>query len=303
VSAIAKAMPGYPILATGGIDSGDVAMQFIHAGAHAVQVCSAVQNQDFTVINDYNSGLQALMYMKSRGDLAHWNGQSEVTPKHQKGKAQLVGSLDGKMPFFGSYEKTRQKMVSDISRAGEEVHVLAMDTVKGVQSNRPAPAPSAIAPTVNDLIARSAPYIGPWGHLAKPGEEQVVALVDPDLCINCGKCYMTCNDSGYQAITFDKDTHIPEITDDCTGCTLCASVCPVIDCIEMVPREGNYNPSRGEPFGDAPIHPDTFQAYHAPDYKKYCEENATEDSARAEMPKNLKVQGATEVSNTMDIKV
>lgn len=38
VSAIANAIPGYPILATGGIDSADAALQFIHAGASVVQV-------------------------------------------------------------------------------------------------------------------------------------------------------------------------------------------------------------------------------------------------------------------------
>lgn len=27
---------------------------------------------------------------------------------------------------------------------------------------------------------------------------QVQALIDEEMCINCGKCYMTCNDSGYQ---------------------------------------------------------------------------------------------------------
>lgn len=37
------------------------------------------------------------------------------------------------------------------------------------------------------------------------------------MCINCGKCYMTCNDSGYQAIKFDAQTHLPTVTDDCTG--------------------------------------------------------------------------------------
>jgi len=56
------------------------------------------------------------------------------------------------------------------------------------------------------------------------------------MCINCGKCYMTCADSGYQAIEFDKDTHIPHVNDDCTGCTLCVSVCPIIDCITWVPQ-------------------------------------------------------------------
>lgn len=38
-----------------------------------------------------------------------------------------------------------------------------------------------------------------------------------EMCINCGKCYMTCNDSGYQAIKFDAQTHLPTVTDDCTG--------------------------------------------------------------------------------------
>ncbi len=43
------------------------------------------------------------------------------------------------------------------------------------------------------------------------------------MCINCGKCYMACNDSGYQAIEFDPKTHLPKVTKDCTGCTLCLS--------------------------------------------------------------------------------
>ena len=67
------------------------------------------------------------------------------------------------------------------------------------------------------------------------------------MCINCGKCYMTCNDSGYQAIKFDANTHLPEVTDDCTGCSLCYSVCPIIDCIEMVPKLGPHKVKRGIP--------------------------------------------------------
>ena len=58
-----------------------------------------------------------------------------------------------------------------------------------------------------------------------------------EMCINCGKCYMTCNDSGYQAITFDPFTHLAKVNDDCTGCTLCLSVCPIIDCIKSVTVE------------------------------------------------------------------
>ena len=45
-----------------------------------------------------------------------------------------------------------------------------------------------------------------------------MALIDPEMCINCGKCYMTCNDTGYQAIEFDAETHLPKVKNDaCTG--------------------------------------------------------------------------------------
>ena len=60
VSAIARALPGFPILATGGIDSAEAGMQFLYCGASALQVCSSVQNQDFTVIQDYLTGLLTL---------------------------------------------------------------------------------------------------------------------------------------------------------------------------------------------------------------------------------------------------
>lgn len=52
------------ILATGGIDSADVTMQFLAAGASVMQVSSAIQNQDFTVIEDYVTGLKALLYLQ-----------------------------------------------------------------------------------------------------------------------------------------------------------------------------------------------------------------------------------------------
>jgi dihydropyrimidine dehydrogenase (NADP+) len=56
---------------------------------------------------------------------------------------------------------------------------------------------------------------------------------------------MTCNDSGYQAITFDPETHLPFVTDDCTGCTLCVSVCPIIDCVTMTEKLTPHKPKRG----------------------------------------------------------
>lgn len=38
VSSIAKNLPGFPILGIGGIDSADVALQFLHCGASVLQV-------------------------------------------------------------------------------------------------------------------------------------------------------------------------------------------------------------------------------------------------------------------------
>lgn len=65
---------------------------------HLFQVCSAIQNQDFTVIQDYCTGLQALLYLKSIEELQDWDGQSPATVSHQKGKpvpriAELVGKV------------------------------------------------------------------------------------------------------------------------------------------------------------------------------------------------------------------
>ena len=55
-------------------------------------------------------------------------------------------------------------------------------------------------------------------HLILSFRQHVVALIDPEMCINCGKCYMTCNDTGYQAIEFDAETHLPMVKNDaCTG--------------------------------------------------------------------------------------
>ena len=51
-----------------------------------VQVCSAIQNQDFTLIDDYVTGLKTLLYISSLDELSSWDGQSPPTVKHQRGK-------------------------------------------------------------------------------------------------------------------------------------------------------------------------------------------------------------------------
>lgn len=61
-------------------------------------MCSSVQNQDFTVVNDYITGLKALLYLKANAPNSSWDGQSPPIFKNQKGKpvVHLKGE-DGKV--------------------------------------------------------------------------------------------------------------------------------------------------------------------------------------------------------------
>ncbi|EPB78770.1 4Fe-4S binding domain protein [Ancylostoma ceylanicum] len=239
VSAIANKMRGFPIMAAGGIESAETGLAFLYAGASVLQVCSAVQNQDYTVVEDYCTGLRALLYLKGAKSLKDWDGQSPPVEKHQKGKPLLLkGMVD--LPNFGKYRGERTKLEKDVLAKNGPV------PVESVFATRPDTAVKEV-PKVQDVIGTALPRIG--AYVTLDNLQQKVALIDNDMCINCGKCYMTCNDSGYQAITFNKDTHLPRVTEDnCTGCTLCYSVCPIPECIQMVPRTGPWKPpNRGLP--------------------------------------------------------
>jgi dihydropyrimidine dehydrogenase (NAD+) subunit PreA len=65
------------------------------------------------------------------------------------------------------------------------------------------------------------------------------ARIDQDLCISCGRCHVVCEDTSHQAITREKDgkRHFEVMDDECVGCNLCVSVCPVEDCITMIALE------------------------------------------------------------------
>uniref|UniRef100_A0A8D8AAX0 Dihydropyrimidine dehydrogenase [NADP(+)] n=2 Tax=Culex pipiens TaxID=7175 RepID=A0A8D8AAX0_CULPI len=243
VSLIGNKLPGFPICGIGGIDSADVALQFIQCGAPILQICSSVQNQDFTVIEDYIIGLKTLLFLKANppSESLPWDGQSPPTQKLQKGKPVApIRDDDGKpLLNFGDYKKKREEKLHKLRLEKGPLWDPSAEEKTNVEDTSSIKTP----PKIKDVLGAALPKIGSYKNL--DNKKQVVALIDDDLCINCGKCYMTCADSGYQAIEFDPVTHLPHVNDDCTGCNLCLSVCPIIDCISMVPKKIPHVIKRG----------------------------------------------------------
>jgi NAD-dependent dihydropyrimidine dehydrogenase PreA subunit len=86
---------------------------------------------------------------------------------------------------------------------------------------------------VADLVGRAVPSVTDWKYLNL--NYVVKARINQDLCIQCGRCHIVCEDASHQAITHTVDgkRRFEVIDQECVGCNLCVSVCPVVDCITM----------------------------------------------------------------------
>lgn len=66
---------------------------------------------------------------------------------------------------------------------------------------------------------------------------KIVAKIDQDLCIQCGKCHIACEDTSHQSILALRGPtggrRYEVIEEECVGCNLCLHVCPVEGCITM----------------------------------------------------------------------
>ncbi len=130
----------------GGIETWRDALEFIQLGCRNVQVCTAVMEYGYRIIDDLVLGMQT--YMAERG-IEHLE--------------DLVGE---QLPNF--------EYPSDLDR----------DTI-------------------------------------------VYPKIDHEKCIGCGRCHISCQDGGHQAIIFDSETRQPRlIGSKCVGCHLCRLVCP-----------------------------------------------------------------------------
>jgi dihydropyrimidine dehydrogenase (NAD+) subunit PreA len=87
--------------------------------------------------------------------------------------------------------------------------------------------------TLDDFTGRAVRNVSDWQYLNL--NYITKARINQDLCIQCGRCHIACEDTSHQAITREKDgfRHFEVLDDECVGCNLCVNVCPVEDCITM----------------------------------------------------------------------
>jgi dihydropyrimidine dehydrogenase (NAD+) subunit PreA len=98
--------------------------------------------------------------------------------------------------------------------------------------------------SLSDLVGRAVPNFVEWQDLNL--NYVTKARIDQDACISCGRCYAACEDTSHQAIAMSPDRVFTVKDDECVACNLCVDVCPVDDCITMVPlAKGELDPRTG----------------------------------------------------------
>jgi dihydropyrimidine dehydrogenase (NAD+) subunit PreA len=93
--------------------------------------------------------------------------------------------------------------------------------------------------TITDFSRKAVGNITDWKELDM--NYQVIAHIDQETCIGCGKCFIACEDTSHQSIRQliheDGRRRYEVIEEECIGCNLCEITCPVEHCITMVPQD------------------------------------------------------------------
>ncbi|MDE0789927.1 MAG: NAD-dependent dihydropyrimidine dehydrogenase subunit PreA [Woeseiaceae bacterium] len=99
--------------------------------------------------------------------------------------------------------------------------------------------------SLDQLVGKAVPSVTDWQYLNLNYIEK--AVIDQDSCIKCGRCHVVCEDTSHQAITHtvNGERHFEVMDDECVGCNLCVSVCPVDNCISMERLTTGNDPRTG----------------------------------------------------------
>jgi len=100
--------------------------------------------------------------------------------------------------------------------------------------------------TIDDFTGMAVPNVVNWEKLNLNFITK--AVIDQDQCIKCGRCYIACEDTSHQAITLEVDGQrkFEVIDEECVGCNLCVSVCPVEGCITLQQMTKGTDPRTGK---------------------------------------------------------
>lgn len=85
--------------------------------------------------------------------------------------------------------------------------------------------------SISDFQGLAAPNVTEWQYLNLNFVTK--AEINEDLCIKCGRCYATCEDTSHQAIAMKPGRVFEVIDEECVACNMCVNVCPVDNCITM----------------------------------------------------------------------
>ena len=89
--------------------------------------------------------------------------------------------------------------------------------------------------TIDEFRGGALPNVVDWNDLNMAFDSK--AVIDPSLCIECGRCYAACEDTSHQAIDVTRNQQggrqYTVNEEECVGCNLCWHTCPVPNCITM----------------------------------------------------------------------
>jgi dihydropyrimidine dehydrogenase (NAD+) subunit PreA len=214
-------------------DVGNVAKACVNAGTHAI---SAIN----TVAAIMGVDLESLVPIPNVGGYSSHGGLSgpAVKPIALKAVASIARAVD--VPIsgiggIGNWEDAAEflllgastlQVCSSVMTSGYGIITDILDGLENYMEDMGFDA-------VSDMVGLSLEKLVSHNELSR--KVKVASSINEALCVKCDLCYVSCMDSGYQAISLKED-RIPVVDrEKCSGCSLCQHICPVWDCISMTP--------------------------------------------------------------------